>query len=105
MAFGPRTRAAIAERFDPRLVDRASAFEVFSTVLQAAGYSAADTRRFHPPSLFESDVERPPRAFLSGNVFARDGQYYVLTNQWNPDLGSACFVNEFSLSSLGVPAR
>ena len=90
LAFGPRTRAALAERFDPQLVDRASDFEVFPTVLQAAGYSATDTRRYHPPSLFESQAERPPRAFLSGNVFARDGDFYVLTNQWNPDLGSAC---------------
>jgi glucan phosphoethanolaminetransferase (alkaline phosphatase superfamily) len=102
LAFGPRTRAAIAERFDPRLVDRASDFEVFSTVLQAAGYAAADTRRYHPPSLFESGAERPPRAFLSGNVFARDGAFYVLTNRWNPDLGSACYVNEFSPASLGA---
>ena len=86
LAFGPSTRAALAERFDPRLVDRASGFEVFPTVLQAAGYAAADTRRFHPPSLFESQAERPPRAFLSGNVFARDGEFYVLTDQWNPDL-------------------
>ncbi|MGH7336959.1 MAG: sulfatase-like hydrolase/transferase, partial [Myxococcota bacterium] len=100
LAFGPRTRAALAERFDPRLVDRASDFEVFPTVLQAAGYSATDTRRFHAPSLFEGEAERAPRAFLSGNMFARDGQFYVLTNQWNPDLGSACFVNSFSVASL-----
>ena len=106
LAFGTRTRAALAERFDLRLVDRASDFEIFPTVLQAAGYSAADTRRFHSPSLFESQAERPPRAFLSGNVFARDGAFYVLTNQWNPDLGSACFVNSFSSDSLGAsPAR
>jgi glucan phosphoethanolaminetransferase (alkaline phosphatase superfamily) len=100
LAFGPRTRAAVAQRFDPRLVDRASDFAIFPTVLQAAGYAAADTRRFFPPSLFESDAEREPRAFLSGNIFARDGEYYVLTNQWNPDLGSACFVNPFSLDAL-----
>ena len=100
LAFGPRTRAAVAQRFDPRLVDRASDFEIFPTVLQAAGYAAADTRRFFPPSLFESEAERAPRAFLSGNIFARDGEYYVLTNQWNPDLGSACYVNPFSLDPL-----
>ncbi len=102
LAFGPHTRAAIAERFDPDLVDRASDFEIFPTVLQAAGYSVTDTRRYYSPSLFESRAERPPRAFLSGNVFARDGAFYVLTNQWNPELGSACFVNEFSETSLGV---
>ena len=99
MAFGPRTRAAVAERFDPALVDRASDFEIFPTVLQAAGYSAADTRRHYAPSLFESRAERPARAFLSGNVFARDGSFYVL----NPDLGSACFVNAFSPDSLRAP--
>ncbi len=100
LAFGPHTRAALAQRFDPRLVDRASDFEIFPTVLQAAGYAAADTRRFFPPSLFESESERAPRAFLSGNIFARDGEYYVLTNQWNPDLGSACYVNPFSLEAV-----
>jgi glucan phosphoethanolaminetransferase (alkaline phosphatase superfamily) len=100
LAFGPRTRAAVAQRFDPRLVDRASDFAIFPTVLQAAGYAAADTRQFFPPSLFESEAERAPRAFLSGNIFARDGEYYVLTNQWNPDLGSACYVNPFSLEAL-----
>jgi glucan phosphoethanolaminetransferase (alkaline phosphatase superfamily) len=100
LAFGPHTRAAVAERFAPELVDRASSFEIFPTVLQAAGYAAADTRRFFAPSLFERHAERAPRAFLSGNIFARDGEYYALTNQWNPDLGSACFVNPFSLDAL-----
>lgn len=100
LAFGPRTRAAIAQRFDPGLVDRASAFAIFPTVLQAAGYAAADTRRLFPPSLFERDAAREPRAFLSGNIFAREGDYYALTNQWNPDAGSACYVNPFSLEPL-----
>jgi hypothetical protein len=75
-----------------------SGFEIFATVLQAAGYAASDTRRDHPPSLFESDAERPPRAFLSGNVFAREGAFYLL----NPSLGSACFVNPFSPPPVGV---
>ena len=100
LAFGPRTRAAVTQRFDPRLVDRASDFEIFPTVLQAAGYAAEETRRFFAPSLFESEAERAPRAFLSGNIFAREGEYYVLTNQWNPELGSACYVNPFSLEPL-----
>jgi glucan phosphoethanolaminetransferase (alkaline phosphatase superfamily) len=100
LAFGPRTRAAVGQRFDPRLVDRVSDFAIFPTVLQAAGYAATDTRRLFPPSLFDPDAAREPRAFLSGNIFAREGEYYVLTNQWNPDLGSACFVNPFSLEAL-----
>jgi len=96
LAFGPRTRAALAERFDPLRFDQASAFEVFPSVLQAAGYSASDTGRHYPPSLFETDAPRPPRAFLSGNIFATDGEFYVL----NPALGSDCFANPFSLSSV-----
>jgi lipid A ethanolaminephosphotransferase len=100
LAFGPRTRAALAERFDPHLVGRASDFELFPTMLQAAGYPATETSRFHAPSLFESRAERPARAFLSGNVFAKAGAYYVL----NPDLGSACYVNAFSLDGIGARA-
>jgi len=104
LAFGPRTRAEIAQRFDAQLVDRVSDFAIFPTVLQAAGYAAADTRPLFPPSLFEREAGNASRAFLSGNIFARDGEFYVLTNQWNPDLGSACYVNPFSLDRLRAAA-
>jgi len=100
LGFGPRTRAALAERFDPRLRDHASDFAIFPTVLQAAGYAASDTAHYYAASLFEREAARPPSAFLSGNIFARDGEFYVL----NPDLGSACFVNPFSTDSLGLPS-
>ena len=96
LAFGPRTRAAVAQRFDPQLVDRASGFEIFPTVLQAAGYAASDTQQHYSPSLFERDAARRAPAFLSGNIFARDGDFYLL----NPALGSACFINPFSSAEL-----
>jgi glucan phosphoethanolaminetransferase (alkaline phosphatase superfamily) len=98
LAFGPRTRSALAERFDPKLRDRASDFAIFPTVLQAAGYAVSDTRRYYSASLFEREAPRPPMAFLSGNIFARDGEFYVL----NPGLGSGCFVNEFSPSRVAA---
>ena len=96
LAVGPRTRAAIAQRFDASRFDRASDFELFATVLQAAGYAASDTQRHYAPSLFERDVANAPIAFLSGNVFARDGAFYVL----NPGLGSDCFTNPFSAADV-----
>ncbi len=99
LAFGPRTRAAVAERFSARLLDEASAYEIFPTVLQAAGYAAADTDRRYPPSLFESAAERPRRTFVSGNIFGTNGGAYVL----NRGLGDDCFVNPFDAASVRSP--
>jgi len=45
-----------------------------------------------------AEPERVRRQFLSGNVFAREGAFYLL----NPSLGSACFVNPFSPPPVGV---
>jgi lipid A ethanolaminephosphotransferase len=100
LAFGPKTRAAVAERFSPRLFDEASAYEIFPTVLQAAGYSAEDTDVHYPLSLFESAGERPPRTFVSGNIFGTNGSAYVL----NRGLGDDCFVNPFDVASVRSPA-
>jgi hypothetical protein len=100
LAFGPRTRAALADRFDARLVDGASAYEIFPTVLQAAGYAPADTAGHYPPSLFERDAVRGPRTFVSGNIFGANPGAYVL----NRGVGDDCFVNDFDVASVRSPS-
>ena len=99
LAFGPRTRAALAERFSTHLFDTSSAYEIFPTLLQAAGYAAADTHERYPPSLFESEAERPRRTFVSGNIFGTNGGAYVL----NRGFGDDCFVNPFDVDSVRSP--
>jgi len=96
LAFGPRTRAAIEARFHPVLVDRASGFEIFSTLLESAGYARDELGDFSA-SLFDAEALRRERLFASGNVFAQEGGFYVL----NPDIGSACHLNRFE----APPAR
>jgi lipid A ethanolaminephosphotransferase len=96
LAFGARTRPLVAERFASALVDRASAFEIFPTLLQAAGYAAEDTAPLHPPSLFEPDAARAPRRFVSGNLFGSNAGAYVL----NPGVGEDCFLNDFDVESV-----
>jgi glucan phosphoethanolaminetransferase (alkaline phosphatase superfamily) len=101
LAFGPRTRAAIAARFSPRLVDAASAYEIFPTVLQAAGFSSADTSAHHGPSLFETNAVRAQRTFVSGNIFGTNPGAYVL----NRGVGEDCFVNPFDVAALRSDPR
>lgn len=100
LAFGPKTRAAVAERFSPRLFDAASAYEIFPTLLQAAGYAATDTQKRYPPSLFDSPAERGDRTFVSGNIFGTNSGAYVL----NPGFGDDCFLNPFDADSVRSPA-
>jgi hypothetical protein len=99
LAFGPRTRAAIADRFLTARVDRSSGFSIFPTLLQAAGYASADTSRFHPPSLFETDVPYTRQSFVSGNLFGTNAGAYVL----NRAVGDDCFVNDFDAASVRSP--
>jgi glucan phosphoethanolaminetransferase (alkaline phosphatase superfamily) len=91
LAFGERTRAAIAQRFDPELRDRISAFEIFPTLLESAGYAREDLQPDFAPSLFDVAARRGERVFASGNVFAREGDFEIL----NPGMGSACYLNAF----------
>lgn len=91
LAFGPRTRAAIEERFHPELRGRVSGFEIFPTLLESAGYAREDLERDFAPSLFDADAPRGERVFVSGNVFAQEGGFYIL----NPGMGRACYLNVF----------
>jgi arylsulfatase A-like enzyme len=100
LAFGPRTRAALTVRFTTGLVDATSAYEIFPSVLQAAGYAPANTTRRYPPSLFERDAVRPRRTFVSGNIFGTNAGAYVL----NREVGDGCFQNDFDLDSVRSPA-
>ena len=100
LAFGARTRAALADRFAARLVDATSGYEIFPTVLQVAGYAVADTAGRYPPSLFERDAGRAPRRFVSGNIFGANPGAYVL----NRGVGDDCFMNDFDVDSVRSPA-
>jgi glucan phosphoethanolaminetransferase (alkaline phosphatase superfamily) len=100
LAFGPKTRPAIAARFSGELVDAVSAYEIFPTVLQAAGFAREETARRYGPSLFEAGASRPPRTFVSGNVFGTAPGAYVL----NPGVGADCFVNPFDVAALRAPS-
>jgi glucan phosphoethanolaminetransferase (alkaline phosphatase superfamily) len=101
LAFGPRTRALLAQRFAARLVDGTSAHEIFPTVLQVAGYAAPDTDVPYGPSLFEADIERGPRKFVSGNIFGSNAGAYVL----NRGMGDDCYLNDFDVDSVRVSSR
>ena len=93
LAFGPEVQARVAARYEPALVDRVSAFEIFPTLLEAAGYAREDVRRYYPFSLFDADADRSRRIFASGNIFAREGHFHIL----NPLMGDVCYLNEFTL--------
>lgn len=99
LAFGPRTRPAIEARFSERMVDAASAYEIFPTVLQAAGFHPDDMAGRYAPSLFEKDAVRAPRSFVSGNIFGTNPGAYVL----NRGVGDDCFVNPFDAETLRSP--
>lgn len=100
LAFGPRTRATLAKRFAGHLVDATSAFEIFPTVLQAAGYAIAETAGRYPPSLFEEKAGAVPRRFVSGNIFGANPGAYVL----NRGVGDDCFLNDFDVDSVRSPS-
>jgi hypothetical protein len=93
VASGADTRASVAELYDPKLLHRTSAFEIFPTLLRAAGYDQNQlTDRFYH-SLFDADAPRGERRFLSGNLFASAEPFDVL----NPKLGSVAYWNPFTL--------
>ena len=91
LAFGSGTRAEMAERFHAELRDRVSAFEIFPTLLESAGYDRNEIQMAFAPSLFDASAERGVRIFASGNIFAREGGFYIL----NPGMGSSCHLNVF----------
>jgi lipid A ethanolaminephosphotransferase len=92
LAFGPEVPARVAERYAPAVVDRASTFEVFSALLEAAGYAREDVQQQYPFSLFDAGADRSRRIFASGNIFAREGNFHIL----NPLMGDVCYLNEFT---------
>jgi lipid A ethanolaminephosphotransferase len=98
LGFGEPVRAALSARFQRELVDHASAFQIFPTLLQAAGYSAENSRAYYAPSLFEGVLETP-RIFVTGNIIARNAGAYVL----NREIGDGCFVNPFDVEAVRPP--
>ena len=69
LTFHEQVRARLRELYDPSLVDRGSAFELFPTLLRAAGYDPADIREHYHHGIFDRDADRSRRVFISGNLF------------------------------------
>lgn len=91
LGFGERTLPLLKSRLREFPTGAATAFSIFPSLLEMAGYSRADATRADEPSLFEGTEAGPNRVFVSGNVFARDGGFYVL----NPSYGDAMHIHEF----------
>jgi glucan phosphoethanolaminetransferase (alkaline phosphatase superfamily) len=93
---GAALRERIAGLYDPALLNRISAYELFSTMLYLAGYDYADISRHYAPMIFDSNVQRGKRVFVSGNHFGRDGPLYrdapykssFSINEFDPDVKS-----------------
>ena len=92
LGFGPETRARLAALHAPSLAGTVSQFEVFPALLEAAGYAREEATAGRAPSLFDAEAARPARIFASGNVFAREGGFYLL----NRGMGSVCHLNAFA---------
>lgn len=67
--FNEEVRQRLKSLYDPSLVDRVSAFELFSTLLRGAGYKREDIHPQYHHSVFDRDADRGERAFISGNLF------------------------------------
>jgi hypothetical protein len=75
-ALHPEVKAALEQRYQPRLRDRTSAFELFPTLLLVAGYDRGDLRSRYHVDLFDGGAERRERRFVSGNHFGAGGPLY-----------------------------
>ncbi|MGH0036423.1 MAG: sulfatase-like hydrolase/transferase [Myxococcota bacterium] len=89
----------VAERFRPGLVDRSSGFELFPSLLEAAGYRAGDVPGLHV-SLFDGSAERGERRFLSGNLFGTSPGAYN-----HPMVGVVSYLNPFSIDEVDRSGR
>jgi lipid A ethanolaminephosphotransferase len=89
-AFARDAHAALASRYQPSLRNRASAFEIFSSLLQLAGYDYAQIREHYEPSIFDAKAPRTRRHFVSGNLFGIGGHFYQ-----NKLIRDATYVNAF----------
>jgi glucan phosphoethanolaminetransferase (alkaline phosphatase superfamily) len=69
-------RERISRLTDPAIKNRVSAFEFFSSLLYLAGYDDVDIRRHYHHTIFDSEVDRKGRVFVSGNHFGADGPLY-----------------------------
>ena len=76
LPFGETTRLALARRYAPELIDRVSAYELFSTFLVMAGYDEDEVAGRYGHSIFDRNADREDRTFVSGNHFGVDGPLY-----------------------------
>jgi lipid A ethanolaminephosphotransferase len=98
LAIGAEVRPAMAARYHPGLRDRASGFEIFPTLLVAAGYREEEVAARHLPSLFDAQAPRGPRIFVSGNLFGRGHGY----ENRQVRRTSEVFLNPFELDARGT---
>jgi lipid A ethanolaminephosphotransferase len=89
-AFDPDAHAALTSLYQPSLMNRASAFEIFPSLLQLAGYDYGQIREHYEPSIFDGGAPRTPRHFVSGNLFGIGGHFYQ-----NKLIRDATYVNAF----------
>jgi lipid A ethanolaminephosphotransferase len=97
LAVGADVRAALASRYHPELRDRVSGFEIFPTLLVAAGYAEPEVAARHLPSLFDAGADRSHRVFVSGNLFGRGRSY----DNRQVRRVSEAFLNPFELPGRG----
>ena len=88
--------AALASLYQPSLRNRASAFEIFSSLLQLAGYDYGQIREYYEPSIFDAQAPRTQRHFVSGNLFGIGGHFYQ-----NELIQDATYVNAFDPDDEG----
>lgn len=89
-AFGPEARRALAELCQPSLKNRVSGFEIFSSLLQLAGYDYEGIRQHYSPSVFDERARRGQRRFVSGNLFGIGSGFYQ-----NELIREATYLNAF----------
>ncbi|MEN8184616.1 MAG: sulfatase-like hydrolase/transferase, partial [Myxococcota bacterium] len=75
IAVGERVREALALRYLPELTDRVSSFEIFPTLLVAAGFDPGEVRARYHTSLFDPEARSEARFFVSGNLFEQGRPY------------------------------
>lgn len=89
--FGEGVHGRLSDLYDPSLRDRVSGFELFSSLLQLAGYDYGDIRSYYHYSIFDRRADRRKRVFVSGNLYGIGGGFYQ-----NRLIESAVYLNEYA---------
>lgn len=82
LAFGDEVRRKLRSAYDPALLNRTSAFELFPTLLLAAGYEPEEIREHYYFSIFDRREDRHKRRFMSGDLFAVGDSFQLTDFIW-----------------------